>query len=685
MKHEPAELMAPPDAAALKALWRMMLRIRRFDERVRELFLEGTVKGTAHSCVGQEAIAAGACAALQARDFIISHHRGHGHCLAKGAEMPRMMAELMGRIDGYCRGLGGSMHVADLSKNILGANGVVGAGIGIGTGAALAAQYRGSELPAAAERSVGVAFFGDGAANEGIFHEALNLASLWKLPIVYLCENNQYGLSTSMAESTAIERLSARAAAYSMPGVTIDGNDVLAVQAAVAAATARARAGDGPTLIEAITYRWGEHSMRANLPAYRSGDEEAQWIARDPLARCEQLLRDAHAVDDAWFADTRAEVEAELAAAEQFGRASREPTFDDLHDAVTAPHIAHAEPPLWPGAAPGPRKLAFGEAIREAFTLAMRRDPDVLLIGEDIGKIGGIFAVTRGLQEEFGARRVRDTPISEAAIALAGVGAAISGLRPVVEVQIFDFITLMMDALVNQAAKFRFMLGGAPTVPLIVRGPTGGGVRLAAQHSQSLESWLTHVPGLVVLAPSNAYDAKGLMLAALRDGNPVVFLEHKLAYLAPLQPVPEGEFLVPIGKAAIRRAGTDCTIVATMMMVDKALAAAGKLAREGIECEVIDPRTLRPLDTCTIVQSVKKTSRLVIAHEGWKAGGFGAEVAAHVAEEAIDWLDGPIVRVTSRDLPMPYNDKLEKATLPQEADIIDAVRKLVRRDAGGDQ
>jgi 2-oxoisovalerate dehydrogenase E1 component len=668
----PVEIATALDTAALQALYTMMLRIRRFDERVRELFLEGTVKGTAHSCVGQEAIAAGACAALNERDFIISHHRGHGHCLAKGADMRRMMAELMGRIDGYCRGLGGSMHVADLSKNILGANGVVGAGIGLGTGAALAAQYRG-------DGTAGVAFFGDGASNEGIFHEALNLASLWKLPIVYLCENNQYGLSTSMAESTSIDRLSRRAAAYSMPGITIDGNDVEAVQSAVAQAIARARAGAGPTLIEAITYRWGEHSMRANLPAYRTGDEEAQWKARDPIARLETRLRDG-GVDEPWFTAARAAVEQELAAAEAFGRASREPTFEDLQDVVTAPHGAVNEPATWPGAAPGVRKLAFADAIKEAFTLEMRRNPDVLLLGEDIGKIGGIFAVTRGLIDEFGARRVRDTPISEAAIALAGVGAAISGLRPVVEVQIFDFITLMMDALVNQAAKFRFMLGGAPTVPLIVRGPTGGGVRLAAQHSQSLESWLMHVPGLVVLAPSNSYDAKGLMLAALREGNPVVFLEHKLAYLAPAQPVPEGEYLVPIGKAAVRRSGTDCTIVATMMMVDKALAAATKLAREGIECEVIDPRTLRPLDMPTIIASVKKTSRLVIAHEGWKTSGFGAEVSAAVAEQAIDWLDGPIVRVTSRELPMPYNDKLEKATLPQEADLVEAVRALVRRD-----
>jgi 2-oxoisovalerate dehydrogenase E1 component len=670
---EPTTFQAAPDTVALQALWLTMLRIRRFDQRVRELFQDGVIKGTAHSCVGQEAIAAGACAALRDDDFIISHHRGHGHCIAKGARMDRMLAELMGRIDGYCRGLGGSMHVADLARGILGANGVVGAGIGIGTGAALAAQLR-------ADGSAGIAFFGDGAANEGIFHEALNLAALWKLPIVYLCENNQYGLSTTMAESTAIGRLSQRAAAYSMPGFTIDGNDVLAVRAAVAQALVRARAGAGPTLIEALTWRWDEHSMRANLPVHRNAEEQRAGQAGDPLLRTQKMLLAQHAVAPGWFEAQAQAVQAEIAAAEDFARASREPTFDDLQDAVTAPHLPCAEPESWPGDS-SPRTLGFAAAVGEALASAMAQDSSVLLLGEDIGKIGGIFAVTRGLQARFGALRVRDTPISEQAIALAAVGAAASGLRPVAEVQIFDFVTLMMDALVNQAAKFRFMLGGQPSVPLVLRGPTGGGVRLAAQHSQSLESWLMHVPGLVVLAPSNAYDAKGLMLSALREHNPVVFLEHKLAYLAPATPVPEADYHVPIGRAAIRRHGSHCTVVATLMMVDKALAAAAKLAREeGIECEVIDPRTLRPLDVPCIVRSVKKTSRLVVVHEGWRRAGFGAEVSAAVAEEAIDWLDAPIVRVCSKDLPMPYNDKLERATIPQEADIVQAVLALVRRD-----
>ena len=655
-------------ADTLRALHRTMVRIRRFDERTIELFLAGIVKGTAHSCVGQEAIAAGACAHLGISDFIVSHHRGHGHCIAKGADVRRMMAELMARSTGYCGGLGGSMHIAALDLNILGANGVVGAGIGIGTGAALAALLRG-------KGQAGVAFFGDGAANEGIFHEALNLASLWKLPIVYLCENNQYGLSTAMHESTSIARIADRAASYSMPGVTIDGNDVIAVYEAVGVALARARAGGGPTLIEAITYRWGDHSMRANLPRYRQEEEERRWRETDPILRLEGVLEGDGASGDHVLADVREAVHAEIEEAVEFAQGSPEPAFADLAAAVYAPHAAIDEP-----AAGGARELTMIEAINEALAQEMERDARVFVIGEDVGKIGGIFGATRGLLDRFGAARVRDTPISESAIALSAVGAAISGFRPVVEVQIFDFITLMMDAIVNQAAKFRFMLGGKPTVPLVVRGPQGGGIRLAAQHSQSLEAWFAHVPGLVVLAPSNAFDAKGLLTTAIRDDNPVVFLEHKMLYLGAKSPVPEAPYAIPIGKAAIRREGRHVTLVATMTMVEPALAAARILEREEISVEVIDPRTLRPLDEETIIRSVMKTSRLVIAHEGWKSGGFGAEVSAMVAEQAIDWLDAPIVRICAPNVPMPYNDRLEKAVIPSQKQIVDAIRALVRRD-----
>ena len=306
----------------------------------------------------------------------------------------------------------------------------------------------------------------------------------------------------------------------------------------------------------------------------------------------------------------------------------------------------------------------------------MARDPRVVVIGEDVAEVGGIFGTTQGLAAAFGTERVRNTPISEAGFVGCGIGAAVAGLRPVVELQIFDFVALTMDMIVNQAAKFRFMQGGGPSVPLVVRGPQGGGIRLAAQHSQSLEAWFTHVPGLVVIAPSTPYEAKGLLVAAIRDDNPVIFLEQKLLYIGPGGPVPEELYAVPIGKGRIRREGTDVTVVATSSMVSRALGAATQLERDGISVEVIDPRTLKPLDEDMILASVAKTNRLVIVHEGWKRGGFGAEVSASVIEKAFDDLDAPIVRLGALDVPMPYNDELERAVIPSQEAIVSTIRGL---------
>ncbi len=651
----------------IKQLLRTMLVIRLFETRVTELFLEGAVKGTAHSSAGQEAIAAGACFSLHKDDFVTSHHRGHGHCIAKGANIDRMMAELLGRKDGYCGGLGGSMHIADINLNIIGANGIVGAGMGLGVGAALAAKQRKST-------DAGIAFFGDGGANEGLFHEALNMAAIWKLPIIFMCENNQYALSTSFKDSTAGGSVSARAAGYGVPGETIDGNDVIAVYGAVGAALSRARAGEGPTVIEAITYRHGDHSMRANLPRYRGQDEEEQWKAADPISRCTAFLKERGALAEAEFDALTAEVKREVEASVEFAKQSPEPEADALLPSVSAPfNPATVAPP------PGTRALTYLEAIKEAMAQEMERDERVFVIGEDVGLIGGTFGVTRGLHDRFGPHRLMNTPISEMGIAGAAVGSAICGRRPIAEIQIFDFVTLMMDMIVNQAAKLRFMLGGTPTVPVVFRGPQGGGIRLAAQHSQSLEAWFAHVPGLIVIAASTPYDAKGLLIAAIRNDNPVMFLEHKLLYLGQTAPVPEQPYEIEIGKADIKREGTDATVIATQAMVDRALSAAEILARDNISVEVIDPRTLRPLDMDCFVRSVQKTHRCVVVHEAWRTGGLGGEIAAQITEKAFDWLDAPVERLGALEVPMPYNDKLEREVIPSQKAIIDAVRKVCYR------
>jgi pyruvate/2-oxoglutarate/acetoin dehydrogenase E1 component len=324
------------------------------------------------------------------------------------------------------------------------------------------------------------------------------------------------------------------------------------------------------------------------------------------------------------------------------------------------------------------RELTYRQALNEALHEEMARDPRVFILGEDVGKYGGPFQITRGLYERFGDSRVKDTPISEPGFTSIAVGAAITGLRPVIEILYVDFAALAMDQIVNQAAKLRYMFGGKASASLVLRAQGGGGRGNAAQHSQSLEMWFVHTPGLYVIQPSTPYDAKGLLKAAIRDDNPVIFLEHKLLY-GEKGPVPEGEYLVPIGKADIKRPGKDVTVVAHSRMLLLALAAAEKLSQEDIQVEVIDPRTLKPLDTAPIIASVKKTGRLVVVSEGVCTGGFASEVAAVIQEQAYDYLDAPVFRVTTEDVPIPYAGELELEALPKEGDIIQAVHAVLYR------
>jgi pyruvate dehydrogenase E1 component beta subunit len=325
------------------------------------------------------------------------------------------------------------------------------------------------------------------------------------------------------------------------------------------------------------------------------------------------------------------------------------------------------------------KDMSYSEAIRDAISLKMHEDEDVFMLGEDIGVYGGAFGVSRGLIEEFGPQRIRNTPISESGIAGAAVGSALTGMRPILELQFSDFITIATDQIINQAAKIRYMYGGKGKVPMVLRTPSGSGTGAAAQHSQSLEVWMAHIPGLKVVQPSSSYDAKGLLISAIEDDNPVIFYEHKLLY-GMKEPVPEELYRIPLGKAAIKREGTDVTVIATSIMVHKALEAAKQLEQEGIEIEVIDPRTLVPLDEETIIASVSKTSRVVIVHEAVKRAGFGAEIASVIVEsDAFDFLDAPIERLGGKAVPIPYNPELEKYAVPQVSDIIDSVKRTLQR------
>jgi 2-oxoisovalerate dehydrogenase E1 component len=644
------------------AQYRQMALIRRFEDRAAELFQQGVIVGTAHSCVGQEAIAVGAASAMRDTDYLVGHHRSHGHLIAAGADLRRMMAEMFGKRTGYCKGLGGSMHIAALELDILGCNGIVGAGIPHACGAALTAKLRGTGQAT-------VAYFGDGASGQGAVHEGMNLAATWKLPVVFICENNQFALSADWRTQRAVADIADRAAGYGMPGEVVDGNDVAAVEEAVARALARARAGDGPTLLEMKTFRRMQHSMRANLPDVRDPATLDEWESKDPLPRLEREL----GLDDDAVAAVRADVEAEVEAAVAAALADEDASPDDLLPSVFGEHLRHPEPPP-----AGERTLGFVAALREALDLELAADPDVIVIGEDIGRVGGLFRATEGLYERYGADRIRDTPLTESGFVGCGIGAALTGLRPVVELQFSDFAGVAFDQILNQAAKLRFMMGGSPKLPLVLRMVSGGGVRLGAQHSQSLEALFAHIPGLVVAMPSTPYAAKGLLAAAIQDDNPVVFLEQKLLFFDEPSPVPEERYALELGRARVARPGSDVTVVALGALVPQALRAARELEREGIDVEVVDPQTIVPLDTATIAASVAKTHHVVVAHEAVRFGGIGGEIAAHVGEHSFWDLDAPVVRVGAPSHPIPYQKDLELATLPGAADIAAAVRRLLR-------
>lgn len=323
------------------------------------------------------------------------------------------------------------------------------------------------------------------------------------------------------------------------------------------------------------------------------------------------------------------------------------------------------------------RIITYLEALNEALRQSMEADDRVFLLGEDIGVYGGSFGVTAGLIEQFGPERVRDTPISELGITGVAVGAALTGMRPIVDIQFSDFLSLAIDQIVNQAAKIRYMYGGKAYVPMVVRTPAGSGTGAAAQHSQSLEAWMTHVPGLKVVQPATAYDAKGLLIAAIKDPNPVIFYEHKLLYKTEDQ-VPKQSYEIPLGKADIKREGGDITVIATSLMVHKSLSVARRLAEKNIDVEVIDPRTLVPLDEETILNSVRKTKKVLIVHEAVKRGGYGGEIASMIAEKAFSYLTKPILRLGGKPIPMPYNKHLEKAAIPQENDIEQAIISLMQ-------
>lgn len=578
---------------------------------------------------------------------------------------------------------GRDLHVGDLSKGLLPPTAPLAIGTQTLIGMAYAAKLR-------KEDRVFLSIIGEGGTSLGEWHEAINFAAALRLGMIFVVENNHWALGTHWKEQTAAPRFALKAAGYGIPGVTVFGNDPDEVAAAAAWAAERARAGKGPALLELVTYRRAGHAHHDDdrfhggqgLKGYELEEERRLWEAADPIALYEERLKREGILDAAGAARVREEARRRVEEAEREAERAPWPGPEDFTGRVYAPRVDPV-----PKAAPAKTQvLSYDEAVRQALVEEMSRDPRVFVLGEDVGgRYGGAFGVTRGLAKQFGPERCLNTILAESAIVGCATGAALSGMRPVVEMQFADFLAPAFNALVNNAAKIYWRYGRP--VPLVVRLPYGGATGTTEKllgggpyHSQCPEAWFLRTPGWKIVAPSTPADAKGLLTAAIRDNNPVLYLEAKGLYgffrTDLREAVPLGDFEVALGKSAVRREGKDVTVLTYGAMTYTALAAAEELGREGLSLEVLDLRTLWPLDEEAIFRSVGKTHRVLVLHEDTRRGGPGAELAALVAERGFWDLDAPVVRVCAPDTPVPYSPPLEHAFLPKPADVVAAARAL---------
>jgi 2-oxoisovalerate dehydrogenase E1 component len=520
---------------------------------------------------------------------------------------------------------------------------------------------------------VTVTNFGDGATNIGAFHESLNLSSVWDLPVVFVCQNNQYGEHTRYAATAKNPSVVDRAQAYAVKGIRVDGTDPEATYLAAKEAVEHARSGKGPVLLECVTFRTLGHVL-SDKNEYMDPDELASQVAADPVPRFRSWLIDSGVADEATLAKIDEAVAGEVDTA--YERAAADPPADPATVIEDNYGSATAGPEPGEDAEPNER-LTFRNAINQAMEQALERDERFFIMGEDVADSagGGVFHVTEGLSAKFGEDRVRNTPISEEAIMGAAVGSAIAGMRPLAEIMFMDFLGVAFDQLANHAAKLRYMSGGRTPVPMTVRVNMVGGTPIGAQHSQSLEAILMHTPGLKVVFPSTPYDAKGLLLACIEDEDPCVFVESTALFMKRGM-VPTEPYTIPIGVAAVRRAGDDVTIISYGRLVAEALKAAEQLEADGISAEVIDLRSLVPLDMDTLLTSVAKTKRAVVVHEAVRTCGAGAEIAARLQEELHDQLAGPVRRVTAPDSSVPAPAGLVAAFYPNADAIVAACRTL---------
>lgn len=629
-------------------LYEQLVKPRLIEEKMLNLLRQGRISKW-FSGIGQEAIAVGAACALLPDEIIFTMHRNLGVFTARDMPLDRLFCQWQGKRLGYTKARDRSFHFGALEHHIVGMISHLGPQLSLAAGVALAHKLR-------HEGRVSLAFTGEGATSEGEFHEALNVAAVWKLPVIFVIENNGYGLSTTTNEQYACENLLDRAVGYGMRGAQIDGNNILEVYATIQKIAAELRENPEPFLLECRTFRMRGHE-EASGTKYVPKALMEEWAKKDPLENYERWLLETGVLSEEKQKTIREQYKKDILKAVEVMFNEPEPvpdTEEELRD-VYAPAPRPVEPS-------GPvRDMRFIDAISEGLREAMRRHPELVLMGQDIAEYGGVFKITQGFVEEFGKARVRNTPLCESAIVGIGLGLGLKGIKSMVEMQFADFVTCGFNQIVNNLAKLHWRWG--QNADVVVRMPSGGGTGAGPFHSQSNEAWFTHVPGLKVVFPSTPHDAKGLLLAAFEDPNPVMYFEHKALYRGESGPVPEGFYTVEIGKARQVRTGSDVSILTYGMGVRWAEKAAAEL---NLNADIVDLRSLVPLDYEAISASVRRTNRVLILHEDTLFGGIGGEIAAWISEHLFEYLDAPVLRAASLDTPVPFAIPLEQNFFPAE-------------------
>jgi len=645
----------------LLELYQLLLKPRMVEEKMLLLLRQGKVSKW-FSGIGQEAISVGATAALLADELLFTLHRNLGVFTTRQVPLERLLSQWQGKLNGFTKGRDRSFHFGTMDYGVVGMISHLGPQLSLAAGVALAHKLK-------KEGRVSLAFSGEGGTSQGEFHEALNTAAVWQLPVIFLIENNGYGLSTPTNEQYRCERLADRAIGYGMKSVVIDGNNILEVYNTIANLAVEMRENPEPILIECLTFRMRGHE-EASGTKYVPKELMETWAVKDPLSNYENYLLEIGLLDQSQIDNIRKTIKKEINQA--WETANNEPELEaDLETELNDVYAPYQQKVVEPNSTQTTNKR-FVDALSDGLRQAMEKHDNLVLMGQDIAEYGGVFKITDGFVQQFGKERVRNTTLCESAIIGIGLGLGLKGYKAMVEMQFADFVTCGMTQIVNNLAKLYYRWG--QNADVVIRMPTGAGTGAGPFHSQSNEAWFAHTPGLKVVYPSNPYDAKGLLTASLEDPNPVMYFEHKALYRSISGEVPDDYYTIEIGKAKLVREGNDVSIITYGYGVHWATKVVEEM---GVDADILDLRTLLPLDYEAINTTIKKTNKVIILHEDTLFGGFGGELAAYISEHLFEYLDAPVLRVASLDTPIPFSTILEKQFLP-EARLKEQLERILK-------